>query len=237
MPALLSRSLAKSSAERDTRPPMSSSSIRAARSQHLLEFLAQVPDPAEETRPPSPPGRPVRCRHRGGDRGVAVVRRDRALGRRRRAGGADGLGAARGPAEESTFRRAFALVSPDVLDRLLGACHPCCPRGRPLWHNRALFSARSGRRCWLACQIRSRGPQWRSWSRMRDRNRRPALPIDLELTSYLRPGLSLLAAKQSGFLTTPVELGLCTLIIVQPRCSVCSELRGTLRPRCYSGGL
>ena len=31
------------------------------------------------------------------------------------------LGAARGPAEESTFRRAFALVSADVLDRLLGA--------------------------------------------------------------------------------------------------------------------
>ena len=31
------------------------------------------------------------------------------------------LGAARGPAEESTFRRAFALVNPDVLDRVLGA--------------------------------------------------------------------------------------------------------------------
>jgi len=31
------------------------------------------------------------------------------------------LGAARGPAEESTFRRAFALISPDVLDRVLGA--------------------------------------------------------------------------------------------------------------------
>jgi predicted transposase YbfD/YdcC len=31
------------------------------------------------------------------------------------------LGAARGPAEESTFRQAFALVSPDVLDRVLGA--------------------------------------------------------------------------------------------------------------------
>jgi hypothetical protein len=31
------------------------------------------------------------------------------------------LGAARGPAEESTFRRAFALVSADVLDRVLGA--------------------------------------------------------------------------------------------------------------------
>ena len=32
-----------------------------------------------------------------------------------------GLGAARGPADESTFRRAFGLVSPDGLDRVLGA--------------------------------------------------------------------------------------------------------------------
>ena len=31
------------------------------------------------------------------------------------------LGAVRGPAEESTFRRAFALVSADVLNRVLGA--------------------------------------------------------------------------------------------------------------------
>jgi hypothetical protein len=31
------------------------------------------------------------------------------------------LGADRGPAEESTFRRAFALASPDVLDQVLGA--------------------------------------------------------------------------------------------------------------------
>ena len=30
------------------------------------------------------------------------------------------LGAVRGPAEESTFRRAFVLVSPDALDRVLG---------------------------------------------------------------------------------------------------------------------
>jgi hypothetical protein len=30
------------------------------------------------------------------------------------------LGADRGPAEESTYRRAFALVSPDILDRVLG---------------------------------------------------------------------------------------------------------------------
>jgi hypothetical protein len=32
-----------------------------------------------------------------------------------------GLGAVRGPAEESTFRRAFVLVSPDVPDQLPGA--------------------------------------------------------------------------------------------------------------------
>src|SRR5512146_2886022 len=32
-----------------------------------------------------------------------------------------GLGAARAPAEESTFRRAFALVSADALDRVLDA--------------------------------------------------------------------------------------------------------------------
>ena len=32
-----------------------------------------------------------------------------------------GLGAVRGPAEESTFRRAFALISVDVLDQVIGA--------------------------------------------------------------------------------------------------------------------
>ncbi len=31
------------------------------------------------------------------------------------------LGADRGPADESTYRRAFALVSADVLDQVLGA--------------------------------------------------------------------------------------------------------------------
>ena len=40
------------------------------------------------------------------------------VGRRRRP---EVLGAVRGAADESTFRRAFALVSPDVLDRVLGA--------------------------------------------------------------------------------------------------------------------
>ena len=32
-----------------------------------------------------------------------------------------GLGADRGPAEESTYRRAFALVAADLLDQVLGA--------------------------------------------------------------------------------------------------------------------
>ena len=43
------------------------------------------------------------------------------MGRRRRPGGAGRAGRGRGPAEESTFRRAFALVSADVLDQVLGA--------------------------------------------------------------------------------------------------------------------
>ena len=79
------------------------------------------PRPAEETRPPSPAGRAARRRDRGRDRGVEVVRRDRAVGRRRGPDVLAGLGAARGPAEESTFRRAFALVSADMLDQVLGA--------------------------------------------------------------------------------------------------------------------
>src|SRR5581483_1537957 len=109
------------SATRDTRPPMTSSSMTAAGSQYLLDLLAQVPDP----------------RKRRGRRhglagllavGIAAViagsRSFAAIGQW--AADADPevlavLGAARGPAEESTFRRAFALVSADVLDRVLGA--------------------------------------------------------------------------------------------------------------------
>ena len=106
---------------RDARPPMISSPIPAARSQYLLDLLAQVPDP----------------RKRRGRRhtlagllavGIAAViagsRSFAAIGQWAADAGADvlaGLGAARGAAEESTFRRAFALVSPDVLDRVLGA--------------------------------------------------------------------------------------------------------------------
>ena len=100
---------------------MTSSPIPAARSQYLLDLLAQVPDP----------------RKRRGRRhalagllavGIAAVvagsRSFAAIGQRAADAGPEVLavlGAARGPAEESTFRRAFALVSADVLDRVLGA--------------------------------------------------------------------------------------------------------------------
>src|SRR5512142_2282563 len=79
------------------------------------------PRPAQETRPPAPAGGAARRRDRGSHRRLEVVRRDRAGGRRRRPGGARRAGRVRGAAEESPFRRAFALVSPDVLDRVLGA--------------------------------------------------------------------------------------------------------------------
>ena len=100
---------------------MTSSPIPAARSQYLLDLLAQVPDP----------------RKRRGRRhalagllavGIAAViagsRSFAAIGQWAADAGPEVLavlGAARGPAEESTFRRAFALVSADVLDRVLGA--------------------------------------------------------------------------------------------------------------------
>jgi predicted transposase YbfD/YdcC len=95
--------------------------LAAARSQYLLDLLAQVPDP----------------RKRRGRRhclagllavGVAAViagsRSFAAVGQWAADAGTDvlaALGADRGPAEESTFRRAFALVSADVLDQVLGA--------------------------------------------------------------------------------------------------------------------
>jgi hypothetical protein len=90
---------------------MTSSPIPAARSQYLLDLLAQVPDP----------------RKRRGRRhvlagllavGIAAViagsRSFAAIGQWAADAGPEVLavlGAARGPAEESTFRRAFALVN------------------------------------------------------------------------------------------------------------------------------
>ena len=83
---------------------MTSSPIPAARSQYLIHLLAQVPDPRKRR------GR----RHplAGLAVGIAGSRSFAAIGQWAADAGPEvlaGLGAARGPAEESTFRRAFAL--------------------------------------------------------------------------------------------------------------------------------
>jgi predicted transposase YbfD/YdcC len=100
---------------------MTSSSIPAARSQYLLDLLAQVPDPRKRRGRRHPLAGLLAV-------GVAAViagsRSFAAIGQWAADAGPDVLavlGAVRGAAEESTFRRAFALVSPDVLDRVLGA--------------------------------------------------------------------------------------------------------------------
>jgi predicted transposase YbfD/YdcC len=100
---------------------MPSSPIPAARSQNLLDLLAQVPDPRKRR------GR----RHAlagllavGITAVIAGSRSFAAIGQWAADAGPEVLavlGATRGPAEESTFRRAFALVSGDVLDRVTGA--------------------------------------------------------------------------------------------------------------------
>jgi predicted transposase YbfD/YdcC len=93
----------------------------AARTRYLLDLLAQLPDP----------------RKRRGRRhtlagllavGIAAVvagsKSFAAIGQWASDAGPDvpeALGADRGPADESTYRRAFALVSADILDRVLGA--------------------------------------------------------------------------------------------------------------------
>ena len=95
--------------------------VPAARSQYLLDLLAQVPDPRKKRGRRHPLAGLLAA-------GIAAViagaRSFTAIGQRAADAGPEvlaGLGATRGPAEESTFRRAFALVSPDMLDRLLGA--------------------------------------------------------------------------------------------------------------------
>src|SRR5712664_3314567 len=110
-----------SPATRDTRPPMTSSPIPAARSHYLLDLLAQVPDPRKRRGRRHPLAGLLAV-------GIAAViagsRSFAAIGQWAADAGPEVLavlGAARGPAEESTFRRAFTLVSADVLDRVLGA--------------------------------------------------------------------------------------------------------------------
>jgi predicted transposase YbfD/YdcC len=100
---------------------MPSSPMPAARCPLLLDLLAQVPDPRKKR------GR----RHALAGLlavGIAAViagsRSFAAIGQWAGDAGPGvlaALGADRGPAEESTYRRAFALVSADVLDRVLGA--------------------------------------------------------------------------------------------------------------------
>src|SRR5690242_18373329 len=100
---------------------MPSSPIPAARCHYLLDLLAQVPDPRKKRGRRHPLAGLLAV-------GIAAViagsRSFAAIGQWAADAGPEVLavlGAARGPAEESTFRRAFALVSPDVLDRVLGA--------------------------------------------------------------------------------------------------------------------
>ncbi|MGC1286612.1 MAG: ISAs1 family transposase [Streptosporangiaceae bacterium] len=100
---------------------MTSSPIPASRSQYLLDLLAQVPDPRKRRGRRHPLAGLLAV-------GIAAViagsRSFAAIGQW--AADADPevlavLGAVRGAADESTFRRAFALASPDALDRVLGA--------------------------------------------------------------------------------------------------------------------
>src|ERR1700752_1581645 len=110
-----------SSAARGTRPPMTSSPIPAARSQYLLDLLAQVPDPRKRRGRRHPLAGLLAA-------GIAAViagsRSFAAIGQWAADAGPEvlaALGAGRGPAEESTFRRAFALLDPCRLDQVLGA--------------------------------------------------------------------------------------------------------------------
>ena len=100
---------------------MTSSPMAAARCQYLLHLTAQVPDPRKRRGRRHPLAGLLAT-------GIAAViagsRSFAAIGQWAADAGPEALaalGAERGPAEESTYRRAFALVSADVLDRVLGA--------------------------------------------------------------------------------------------------------------------
>ena len=100
---------------------MTSSPISAARSQYLLDLLAQIPDPRRRRERRHPLAGLLAV-------GIAAViagsRSFAAIGQWAADAGPDvlaGLGAMRGAAEESTFRRAFALLDPARLDQALGA--------------------------------------------------------------------------------------------------------------------
>jgi DDE_Tnp_1-associated len=99
----------------------SSSLAAAAGSQYVLDLLARLPDPRK---------RRGRRHWLAGLLGVGIAavtagsRSFAAIGRRAADAGAGvlaGLGAVRGPVGESTFRRAFALISADVPGQVIGA--------------------------------------------------------------------------------------------------------------------
>src|ERR1700745_3458639 len=99
---------------------MPSSPIPAARCHYLLDLLAQVPDPRKRRGRRHPLAGLLAV-------GIAAViagsRSFAAIGQWAADAGPQvlpALGAARGAAE-ATFRRAFALVSPDKLDQVLGS--------------------------------------------------------------------------------------------------------------------
>jgi hypothetical protein len=68
------------------------------------------------------------------------------------------LGAARGPAEESTFRRAFALAGPGTLDQVLGAWL----RTRPAQAGGRMVIAAGGK---AARGAKDKAGKARTWSR------------------------------------------------------------------------
>jgi hypothetical protein len=99
---------------------MTSSPIPAARSQYLLDLVAQIPDPRKKRGRWHPLAGLLAV-------GIAAViagsRSFAAIGQQSADTSPDvlaGLGAMRGAAEESTFRRAFALIDPGRLDQALG---------------------------------------------------------------------------------------------------------------------
>jgi predicted transposase YbfD/YdcC len=95
--------------------------VSAARGQYLFDLLSQVPDPRKKRGRRHPLAGLLAV-------GIAAVvagsRSFAAIGQWAADAGTgvlDTLGAARGAADESTFRRAFALVNADLLDQVVGA--------------------------------------------------------------------------------------------------------------------
>jgi hypothetical protein len=103
-----------------SRPLMPSSPIPAARRQSLLDLLSQVPDQRKERGRRHPPAGLLAV-------GIAAVtagaRSFAAIGQWAADAGPDALaalGATRGAADESTYRRMSAQVGADTLDGILG---------------------------------------------------------------------------------------------------------------------